>query len=988
MCEEAKSLALPLRCLHVCRILASIRVINEAQFATPRSGMHTPIRLALAVLIFILLCSISAAQETDRAAAEAAYQKGEQLRKQATPESRRQSLKPYEEALRLWQSLSDTDGERKTLNALGQVNDLLGEREKELEYFRKALPLHQAAGDQRSLAFALYGLGQTNSALGDHREAVNYYKQALEIRHAAGERFQEGLILNNLGVQYWFLGQIQDALDAYAQALDIRTALQDRLGVAYTLNGIGVAYYSSGRPQKALETYLRMLPLWRDLKDRRGEANALNNVGLLYASLGDAEKALTNYEEALFVWREIKDRAGEAYTVNNIGLLHSTQGEYQKALANFNSALPALRALGDRRGEAYALQNIGDVHEGLGEHEKARQFYDESLHLKRRLEDRYGEAYTLQRIGESFRRAGDVSQASKNFDQALKLHREVGDRNGEAAALAGMAWVERDQRHWNAARERIEESLRLTDAARIQLDSQNLRATFLASRLEDYGFYIDLLMQLHEEQAAFEAAERARARALLDALTKARPEIRQGVAPGLLQKEESLQQEINAQAERLSRLQSSRSTAKVVAEARAKLDELIISLGEIQAGIRKKSPHYAALMQPEPSSLKEIQQSILDKDTLLLEYWLGQEHSFLWVITPTEMSTHELPPRAVIESAARRVYRDLTARNDTAPNETLQQKHGRTDRADDAFRTDASALSDLLLAPGGPRLKKRLLVVSDGALHYIPFAALPAPRRVGETSPAVPLALTHEIVNLPSASVAVQLEREEEGGTNSPPSLFVAADPVFQSNDPRVKIERVLTKAGFTRLHFSREEAEQILALVPRNRTRKAVDFDASRATLLKTDLTPYRILHFATHTILDSTHPELSGIVLSMVDQSGQPQEGFLRLFEIYNLKLRADLVVLSSCETALGREIGGEGLLGLTRGFLYAGAERVLASLWSVPDRATSEYMRLFYLNMIQKGKTPAAAMRAAQLALQKNPQWKAPYYWAGFTLQGKWK
>jgi CHAT domain-containing protein len=191
----------------------------------------------------------------------------------------------------------------------------------------------------------------------------------------------------------------------------------------------------------------------------------------------------------------------------------------------------------------------------------------------------------------------------------------------------------------------------------------------------------------------------------------------------------------------------------------------------------------------------------------------------------------------------------------------------------------------------------------------------------------------------------------------------------------------------FDRLRATRREAEGIVTLA-REKSLKAVDFQANRATATSAELSQYRLLHFATHGLLNSQHPELSGVVLSLVDEQGRPQDGFLRLHEIYNLKLGADLVVLSACQTALGKEIKGEGLVRLTRGFMYAGVPRVVASLWRVPDKATAELMKRFYQGMLREGLTPAAALRAAQVSLWKERRWRQPYYWAAFVLQGEWR
>jgi CHAT domain-containing protein len=339
----------------------------------------------------------------------------------------------------------------------------------------------------------------------------------------------------------------------------------------------------------------------------------------------------------------------------------------------------------------------------------------------------------------------------------------------------------------------------------------------------------------------------------------------------------------------------------------------------------------------------------------------------------------------------------------------------------------------MLLSPVASQLgAKRLLIVADGALQYVPFGALPklgagerGGGRAGEKgvkslSPA-PLIVDHEIISLPSASSLAVLRKELTGRKTAAKALALFADPVFASDDPRLQraqaqagqkpesqaagasetpeaghpLTRSVRESGVAdagvripRLPGTRREASAIVAFIPEADRKQALDFDASRAAATSAELSQFRIIHFATHGLLNSTHPELSGIVLSLVDQQGRPQDGFLRLHEIYNLKLPAELVVLSACQTGLGKEIRGEGLVGLTRGFMYAGAPRVVASLWKVDDRATAELMNHFYRGMVKDGLRPAAALRAAQLAMWNQKRWSEPYYWAAFVLQGEWK
>jgi CHAT domain-containing protein len=510
------------------------------------------------------------------------------------------------------------------------------------------------------------------------------------------------------------------------------------------------------------------------------------------------------------------------------------------------------------------------------------------------------------------------------------------------------------------------------------------------------------------DAAALTVSERARARSLLELLTEARAAIRQGVDGSLLDRERSLQQRLNAKAAAQVNLLNRKHTPEQVDAAAKEISAITDEYEEVRAQIRARSPRYAALTQPQPLSLAEIQQQALDEDTLLLEYAFGEKRSYLWLVSQRSIDSYELPPRAEIEAATRRVY-DLF---------TTRPKRGTP--PDPQFIAQARALSGMLLGPVAPRLAgKRLVVVAPGALSYLPFAALPAPEyKKPPAGDYEPLIAEHEVVSIPSASVLSIIRREMAGRQRAAKSIAVLADPVFEETDPRLasakngnssgeplaapasdaelsELTRAIrtmnfsdARAGFTRLAFSRQEAESVIALTPKGTGLKATDFNASRALAMSGQLSQYRILHFATHGLLNSERPELSGLVFSLIDQEGKPQDGFLRLHEIYNLQLNADLVVLSACETGLGKEIKGEGLIGLTRGFMYSGAPRVIASLWNVDDLATAELMKLFYQRMLKDGLPASAALRAAQLELSRQKRWAPPYFWAGFVLHGEWK
>jgi len=823
------------------------------------------------------------------------------------------------------------------------------------------------------------------------------------------------------------------AISKFQEALSLwKTVGDDRLE-AYTLQELGLIYSDLSDYQKALDSYIQAGAIYKVTGDLRGQIGIFTNIGWIYGTLGDYEKAIEFYERAVRESRATGDRYANPVPLSNIGSEYARLGQYQKALDIHLQVLAMRQASNDRGGQAITLDHIANCYAHLGQRQKALEYYKQALDRMPDLSYQYYTASTFNNIGELYQDLGDNQKALDYFSQALVLRRGIGDRNGEAATLSSLARLERDRGNLARARNYIEAALVAVESLRAAVAGQDLRASFFASVRQYHEIKIDLLARLHMQYPtdgfdalALQASEGARARSLLELLAEAAAEIRQGVNPALIERERSLRQMISDKANDQMRLLRARHTEDEAKAAAREIDSLTAEYGQIQGQIRVTSPRYWNLTQPVPLSLPEIQRQVLDDDTLLLEYSLGDEKSFLWAATPDSIESVELPRRAEIETVAQQLFEILTARNKVVQNETEGQRRGRLERADAEYPKASASLSQMLLGPLASRLgKKRLLIVGEGVLQYVPFAALPEPllgepatRKIAQSGdgngPVVPpsqlpLIVEHEVVSLPSASVLAVIRRETAGRKPPDKDIAVLADPVFDGGDPRVASQRnsrrieteerqskddVKRSAGesglrdFVRLRFSRQEADQIVRFADQRKTLKALDFGASRGLATSPELGRYAIIHFATHGLINNQHPELSGVVLSLVDEQGRPQNGFLRLYDIYNLKLQANLVVLSACQTAVGKDNKGEGLVGLTRGFMYAGAAAVVASLWQVDDRATADLMGRFYEAMLGRGLKPAAALRAAQLSAWRDKRWQAPYYWSAFTLQGEWR
>ncbi len=892
------------------------------------------------------------------------------------------ALDYYQQALPLRQAMGDKRGEAVTLSNIGLVYDTLGDRETALAYYQQALPLRRAVGDRQGEAATLSNIGLVYDALGERETALDYYQQALRLSRAIGDRQGEAVILINLGSLYNALGERDTALDYYQQALALNRAVGDRQAEATTLNNMGSLYDALGERETALEHYQQAVALNRAVGSRRGEAATLNNIGAVYSDLGEHETALDYYQQALSLRRAVGDREGEAATLNNIGGVYDAIGDYATALDHYQQALPLRRAVGDRQGEATTLNNIGNAYSVLGDRATALNFYQQALPLRRAVGDRQGEATTLNNVGTIYQALGDRDTAADYYQQALPLRQAVGDRQGEATTLYNLASLYQEQNQLEAALIAINNAIALIEDLRLAISPGELRSSYFATVQDYYQLKTELLMQLGQPEAAFETSEASRARLLIELLSEANVDIRQGVNPELLAQEQALKTELQTIESRRIALRSGDYTQTEAAAIDRESETVLQQLENTLTEIRRVSPAYADTVQPRPLTLAQVQQQMLDEDTVLVQYALGEDQSYLYLVGKDQFQSVVLPGEADI-SAAAQAFRNAVA------------KPG----AVSFIKRPAQALTALIL-PELPAWAegKRLLIAGDGVLADVPFAALAVPG----SEEYMPLLVEHEILSQPSISAVAVLRQQLAHRGELPLSVAVLADPVYGASDQRLGQKanaelpqdaernlRDMDLQAIAPLPFTRTEADNILALAQQRSipALAAFDFEANYDWVTNPQLSQYSVLHLATHGFINPVNPQLSGIVLSLVDEQGQLRDdGFLRLHDIFNLRLAAELVVLSACQTGRGENVSGEGIIGLSRGFMYAGAERVAVSLWNVNDEATAALMSGLYSYLLKDGLTPAAALRAAQI-----DQWQAgqsPYYWAAFTLQGEWR
>ena len=912
-----------------------------------------------------------------------------------------------------------------SLSYLGTVAWRRGDLEKAEEYQGQALAIRQKlAPDGPDVAASLSNLGILAYERDDPDKADEYYSQSLAItQKLAPGSLAAGNTLSNLGLTAWERGDLAKAEFLYRQALEIHQRLAPgSIETGSILNNIGLVAWHRGDLSGA-DSYLHKALAVRQKSNPGSLDLVITFANLARVALGRGDLAFAEEYSlrALAVQDKFAPESRDAAeSLNTLGFVAYQQGKLDQAENYLHRAL-AIRekAAPDSLDKASTLETLGAIAQQRGNLGKAEDYYLRAMNIVLKIGPHsLLAAGILSDVAGVFRERGEFGRAEEFGRQALSLYDELSVQSAEhAELLAGMASMMREQGKPDTAAGFFQQSVDVLESQFSHLGgTTEVRADFRGSYERHYKEYIDLMVSQKQPELAFHLLERSRARTLLETLAGAHTDIHRGADPELLSQEHSLRADINAKSERRIRLRSENGAPEQINAVTKQISELVSKYQAVEEQIRSNSPLYAALTQPQPLTAKKVQHQLLDPDSLLLAYSLGEERSYVFSVTSDSLAVFTLPKRSEIERVVRRVYESLTTRNYAPRGETKKQNLRRSVERDAGFSEPAAELSRMLLDPVAGLLKgKRLLIVADGALHYVPFALLPEPQGSSNRKPntAAPLVLEHEIVNLPSASVMAALRQERMGHQRPPDAVAVLADPVFDRQDSRVVVNKSqiqhasittmpsspltrsasdvgLNKNGrllLPRLRYTRLEAKAILAVAP-GRSMAALDFDASLGTATSPRLARYRIIHFATHGLVDSEHPELSGLVLSLVDKDGQPQDGFLQLQDIYNLNLQADLVVLSACETALGKEISGEGLIGLTRGFMYAGASRVVASLWRVSDVATAKLMAEFYRAMEKDGMPASAALRAAQIKMLKQKRWSDPYYWAAFQIQGEWR
>jgi CHAT domain-containing protein len=848
-----------------------------------------------------------------------------------------------------------------------------------LSVLRLALKLSERINFRQGAADSLKVIALAERLLGNYKESLASSTRSLSLYREIGDREGEAKVLNNLGLTFQSQGGYPQALDYYQQSLAIFQDLKIQWAIGATYSSLGTVYSALGDNARALDFYEKGLALAREVKDRKAEANALNYMGNLYGDQGNYPLALSHLETALELLKGLKDRDGVAMTLVNAGVVYHAQGDAPRSLDYYQQALEIYRELGSKSYIAAATNNIGSIYEELGDYARALDHYGQALKMFEAMDEKGHMASAMTSMSSAYNLQGDYQKALEYAERASELSRRMRRMLTYQNALTNAGSAALRLKQPARARKAFEEAVNTIETLREQVaGGEEARGSFFENRVSPYQEMVELLVSENNWAEALNFAERAKGRVLLDVLRGGRINITKAMTP----REKEQERKLNADLAALN-TQLERESSKAVPDER--------SLKDLGARIQKarlereafRTSLYAA--HPELKAqrgeagairLEEAAALLPDSKSALLEYAVTDDHVFLFVLTrggggsrgAVDLKGYELAvkPKELDERAE--AFRRALASRDLN------------------FKTPARALYDLTLAPAQKQLegKTNLILVPDRMLWNLPFQALRTPQDRY-------LIEDYAVAYAPSLTVLREMRgpgrRRAPQGAAPDRTLLAFGNPDLsrQATTARLKVTMGEPLAS---LPEAERQVKTLAALYGMGQSKVYLGASASEDRV-KAEAADFRVLQFAAHAVLNDLNPLYSHVVLARPTDGSE--DGLLEAWEMMNLNLRADMVVLSACETARGRFGAGEGVIGMSWAFFIAGSPATVVSQWKVESGSTTELMLEFHrlLTAETRGRkfenSKAEALRQAALKLMKTDEYTHPFYWAGFVVVG---
>jgi CHAT domain-containing protein len=833
--------------------------------------------------------------------------------------------------------------------------------------------------------------GRALLAKGTFEEIFPKAEQALALSIKINDKTRQSRSLMQIATASFHTGLTGKAIAYFKQSALLANQTKDSNLESLALNSAAVLLISSGFYEEALHFYTQSLALRRQLNDRRGEAYILMSMSPLYMDTGDFVKADQLLQDALRIIREVKAGGAEVKGLEEFTLLRIAWVEYLRG--NFAVALNVVQETLAKETEQTSGANkvevrhrLGELHTVMGNHEKAAEIYTELVELARKLKIQKSEALAFGNLAWSVFQLGKATEALALIKQAIPLLRQTGSTIDDWKFLYYLAEIEKALGHNEAALSSYREAIGAIERVRSQTVPTETARAGLGSSLHDaFVSAIDFLFSLNREAEALEIAEAYHARAFLDVLAESKIDLRTQLSQEHRKREDQIFESIASIQKELWKPDLTREREKRLKEDLQRAES---ELETFQLEMRRINPRYASVKYSQPVKPEFIAKELLDSDSALIEYVLGEKRSFAWVVHKDKITAVILPPKKEIDDLVKEYREALTEKVSAL---TMGQATAK-------LHAKGQLLYEKLFRPLDRHLSsaQKLIIVADGALTYLPFETLVRnPKDAAKTS-ASPLYLIERfaISYAPSASALAAIRAIEKETAKAAKGVMAFGDPVYTNSQPSGKDANSANlnstnqaERGFDyrQLPYTRTEVNEIVSLFPSLERTVYLGTEAREQKVKTESLDRYRYLHFAAHAMIDEDRPKRSGVVLS--SESNSKEDGTLQMSEVMRLKLNADLVTLSACRTGLGKLLTGEGVIGLTRAFLYAGASSVVVSLWNVNDMATATLMKAFYGNL-KKGLSKDEALRQAKLELIRGQKrvWRQPYYWAPFVLIGE--
>lgn len=835
-----------------------------------------------------------------------------------------------------------------SLNALG-ISLRGKEPQKAAEIYQKAIELYRNIGDERGQAEILGGFGLIYSST-DGEKSMHYYQEALKAREKVDDKLLIGNTLNSLGsINYSFLKDYQEAVKYFERAELVRKEIGDLPNVARTLTNKAQTYEKMGNAEEALKSYKESYEISQELGDQTRMAESLIKSGSMFVDLGKYPEAVEDLERALKISRELNNSRGISDALNNIGFVNLKMGDYNTALEKFNQAIKIYQEQNDLWGLAGVYNNLAIMLQSSGRTEKALEYYNNALSIYEQEKDQSNILVSLINIGTIYFDLKNYSKAIEYYQKGLELSRELHASDQEAACLLNIANAQNLMGKSEAALMNYRTGFGIAKS----LNNPDLLWRFIAGLAENYetrGEW-DKVVELNDTTLK-----------ILEGLRKTMPG--DDYKTTFMAKERWVYEDIIDLLQTLNEKDKSKGYDLLAFRynEQSKSRTLLELLGKNE------------MAESKPVSLEEVQALCPDRNTVILEYAVGDSSSSLWVITASAHQLFRLPARKALQEKIETIRFAMLDPKQSIP---------------EFFTQAAFSLYETLIKPAEQFLSKRskIIIIPDGILNYLPFEVLLTEnRKIDERksySDMPFLVKRYPISYAQSASVLKTLISQSSGPKKPEPEsrkLLAFGDPLYEDT-----LLNPINK--YPRLEFSGKEIENIAAYFTGGSSEIYLRNKATEENLKQNnELDKFNYIHFATHGLINEDKPDLSSIVLTSAKNSGE--DGFLQAAEIFNLKLNADLVVLSACQTGLGKLVRGEGMVGLTRAFMYAGTPSVVVSLWSVSDMSTDALMGEFYRNLIKNKLSKTDALRKAQLTLINNEKYAHPFYWAPFILIGDWR